>query len=44
MDGNLVANEIRKKIEDQINFLCATGIRPCLATILVGDNQASVHM
>ena len=41
MDGNLVANEIRKKIEEQINFLCATGIRPCLATILVGDNQAS---
>ena len=41
MDGNLVANEIRRKIESEVESLRVTGIKPCLATILVGNDQAS---
>jgi methylenetetrahydrofolate dehydrogenase (NADP+)/methenyltetrahydrofolate cyclohydrolase len=41
MDGNLVANEIRRKIEREVESLHVKGIKPCLATILVGNDQAS---
>jgi methylenetetrahydrofolate dehydrogenase (NADP+)/methenyltetrahydrofolate cyclohydrolase len=42
IDGVLVSQQIKETIRSEVSGLINKGIRPCLATILVGDNQASV--
>jgi methylenetetrahydrofolate dehydrogenase (NADP+) / methenyltetrahydrofolate cyclohydrolase len=41
IDGVLVSQQIKQTIRSEVSALINKGIRPCLATILVGDNQAS---
>jgi methylenetetrahydrofolate dehydrogenase (NADP+)/methenyltetrahydrofolate cyclohydrolase len=41
IDGRIVANKIRTTLENKINKLTRDGIVPCLATLLVGKNDAS---
>ena len=41
IDGNLVSQKVKLTIRDEVLHLVNRGIQPCLATILVGDNQAS---
>ena len=41
IDGVLVSQQIKQTIRSQVSGLINIGIRPCLATILVGGNQAS---
>lgn len=41
IDGNLVSQKVKLTIRDEVLDLVNKGIQPCLATILVGDNQAS---
>jgi methylenetetrahydrofolate dehydrogenase (NADP+) / methenyltetrahydrofolate cyclohydrolase len=41
IDGRIVANKIRTTLENKINKLTRDGIVPCLATILVGKDDAS---
>jgi methylenetetrahydrofolate dehydrogenase (NADP+) / methenyltetrahydrofolate cyclohydrolase len=41
IDGVLVSQQIKQTIRSEVSGLINKGIRPCLATILVGDNQAS---
>jgi methylenetetrahydrofolate dehydrogenase (NADP+) / methenyltetrahydrofolate cyclohydrolase len=41
IDGRIVANKIRSTLENKINKLMRDGIVPCLATILVGKDDAS---
>ena len=41
IDGNLVSQKVKLRIRDEVSDLVNSGIQPCLATILVGDNQAS---
>jgi methylenetetrahydrofolate dehydrogenase (NADP+)/methenyltetrahydrofolate cyclohydrolase len=41
IDGILVSQQIKQTIRNEVSSLTNKGIRPCLATILVGDNQAS---
>lgn len=41
IDGNLVSQKVKLTIRDEVLDLVNRGIQPCLATILVGDNQAS---
>lgn len=41
IDGNLVSQKVKLRIRDEVSDLVNNGIQPCLATILVGDNQAS---
>jgi methylenetetrahydrofolate dehydrogenase (NADP+) / methenyltetrahydrofolate cyclohydrolase len=41
IDGRIVANKIRTTLEIKINKLTQDGIVPCLATILVGKDDAS---
>ena len=41
IDGLEVAKSSRLQVKDIVNDLKAKGITPCLATVLVGDNQAS---
>lgn len=41
MDGRVVAQGIRSKIEEQIRTLKRLRVEPNLATVLVGDNPAS---
>ncbi|HEY7226735.1 MAG TPA: bifunctional 5,10-methylenetetrahydrofolate dehydrogenase/5,10-methenyltetrahydrofolate cyclohydrolase [Nitrososphaeraceae archaeon] len=41
IDGILVSQQIKQTIRNEVSGLINKGIRPCLATILVGDNQAS---
>jgi methylenetetrahydrofolate dehydrogenase (NADP+)/methenyltetrahydrofolate cyclohydrolase len=41
IDGNIVSRQIKQTIINEVSSLINKGIRPCLATILVGDNQAS---
>jgi methylenetetrahydrofolate dehydrogenase (NADP+) / methenyltetrahydrofolate cyclohydrolase len=41
IDGRLVASKIRTLLEHTINKLNQTGTSPCLATILVGKDDAS---
>ncbi|MGI0032089.1 MAG: bifunctional 5,10-methylenetetrahydrofolate dehydrogenase/5,10-methenyltetrahydrofolate cyclohydrolase [Nitrososphaeraceae archaeon] len=41
IDGILVSQQIKQKIKKEVSVLKNKGIQPCLATILVGDNQAS---
>ncbi|SRR6266498_1513873 len=42
MDGKLVAREIRKSVLKRVNELKGKGIDPCLATVLVGTDDASI--
>ena len=41
MDGILVSEQIKQTIKKEVSILINKGILPCLATILVGDDQAS---
>ncbi len=41
IDGRIVANKIRTTLENKINKLTRDGIVPCLATLLVGKDDAS---
>lgn len=42
LDGKRVAQEIRADLANRVKALELKGVRPCLATILVGDDPASV--
>ncbi len=42
IDGLSVATTIRAKVIEQVNQLAERGIKPCLSTILVGNNPASI--
>ena len=41
LDGKRVAREIREEVGENAKPLIERGIVPCLAAVLVGDNQAS---
>jgi methylenetetrahydrofolate dehydrogenase (NADP+)/methenyltetrahydrofolate cyclohydrolase len=41
IDGLLVSQHIRSIVKKEVSALASQGIKPCLATVLVGDNQAS---
>ena len=42
LDGKTIALEIRKEIQREVSdFIAKTGVVPCLAAILVGDDPAS---
>jgi len=41
MDGLLVSQHIKNIVKNEVSTLASKGIKPCLATVLVGDNQAS---
>ena len=41
IDGILVSQKIKQTIKEEVSALVSRGIQPCLATILVGNNQAS---
>jgi methylenetetrahydrofolate dehydrogenase (NADP+)/methenyltetrahydrofolate cyclohydrolase len=41
IDGMLVSQHLKQTIRNEVSALANKGIRPCLATILVGNNQAS---
>jgi methylenetetrahydrofolate dehydrogenase (NADP+) / methenyltetrahydrofolate cyclohydrolase len=42
IDGLSVATRIQTQVKEQADCLFAKGVKPCLSTILVGDNAASV--
>lgn len=42
IDGLSVATRIQTQVKEQADCLLAKGVKPCLSTILVGDNAASV--
>ncbi|MEK6972282.1 MAG: tetrahydrofolate dehydrogenase/cyclohydrolase catalytic domain-containing protein, partial [Thermoproteota archaeon] len=41
IDGLEVAQAVKERVKKAVEELKAQGINPCLATVLVGDNQAS---
>ena len=41
IDGIEVAQTVKERVKNAVSELKSHGIQPCLATILVGDNQAS---
>lgn len=41
IDGILVSEQIKQTIKKEVSILKNKGVLPCLATILVGDDQAS---
>jgi methylenetetrahydrofolate dehydrogenase (NADP+)/methenyltetrahydrofolate cyclohydrolase len=41
MDGRKVAQQIRTRIRDDVQTFEQKGVKPCLATILIGDDAAS---
>lgn len=41
IDGILVSEQIKQTIKKEVSILMNKGVLPCLATILVGDDQAS---
>lgn len=41
MDGRIVAQKIRGKIKERLRGLSGSEVKPCLVTVLVGDNPAS---
>lgn len=41
LDGNIVSNAIKEKLQQRVAILAEKGTIPCLATILVGDDPAS---
>ena len=42
MDGILVSSIIKDKLKNEISLLTENGVYPCLATILVGNDPASI--
>jgi len=42
IDGILVANSVKDRVRVASEVLRSEGITPCLATVLVGENQASI--
>lgn len=41
MSGLAVAQEVKERVKKAVDELKASGIKPCLATVLVGDDPAS---
>ncbi len=41
IDGNEIAQSVKKRVKKAVEELKAQNINPCLATVLVGDNPAS---
>jgi len=41
IDGIKIAQTVKDRVRKAVEELKTRGINPCLATILVGDNQAS---
>ncbi len=41
IDGKEIAQSVKNRVKRDVEELKSQGINPCLATILVGDNQAS---
>ena len=41
IDGIEVANDVKKRVSLAVTQLKSEGITPCLATVLIGENQAS---
>ena len=41
IDGKEIAQTVKGRVRKAVEELKSQGINPCLATILVGDNQAS---
>ena len=41
LDGKMVAARVRGEISEEVNRLKEKGITPCLAVVIVGNNQAS---
>jgi len=41
IDGNVIAQSVKDRVKKAVEELKTQGINPCLATILIGDNQAS---
>src|SRR5262245_14334314 len=41
IDGSRLADELRAEVERQVEELTADGVRPGLATVLVGDDYAA---
>jgi methylenetetrahydrofolate dehydrogenase (NADP+) / methenyltetrahydrofolate cyclohydrolase len=41
IDGMLVSQHLKQTIRNEVSSLANKGIKPCLATVLVGNNQAS---
>jgi methylenetetrahydrofolate dehydrogenase (NADP+)/methenyltetrahydrofolate cyclohydrolase len=41
IDGLAVASAVRQRVKKAVDELKSQGIQPCLATVLVGDDQAS---
>ena len=41
LDGNLFASQIKAEIADEVQHLAASGLRPGLAAVLVGNEPAS---
>jgi len=42
IDGKIIAQSVKDRVKRAVSELKIQGINPCLATILVGDNTASV--
>ncbi len=41
LDGRSIARQIREEVKSEVEDLRQTGIKPCLAVLLVGENPAS---
>jgi len=41
IDGIVIAQSVKDRVKKAVDELKSQGINPCLATILIGDNQAS---
>lgn len=42
MDGKMLAEEVKKHVREEVTSLKKHGVTPCLATILAGDDPASM--
>jgi methylenetetrahydrofolate dehydrogenase (NADP+)/methenyltetrahydrofolate cyclohydrolase len=42
MDGLSVATKIQAQVKEQVDKLVAQDVKPCLCTILVGEDPASI--
>ena len=42
IDGKAIAEQVRAEVAEKVAELKKTGVNPCLAVILVGENPASV--
>jgi 5,10-methylene-tetrahydrofolate dehydrogenase/methenyl tetrahydrofolate cyclohydrolase len=43
IDGLSVATKIQAQVKEQVDMLAAQGVKPCLCTILVGEDTAEVE-